>query len=744
MRRNLVLATLLLIAVLCIQYAAVAPPPYAPVVFYAQIVKRPLPSIPEPVLKGSNLKVVVKASENAGEWSAYIVSKYYGKFTLEYISSSFNKNEKIWTVYFRLPDEVPKGLYDLVLEFKDGEKKKVEEPHSVWVLESWPKKLRLLAFADTKTPGGAIYFYEAIKTINLLNPDLAIFIGDLVERPTSSSGWKLFLGSFLMLECPCYVVIGNHEYDYGWVAETYESIMGPQNYSVTMGDFLIIALPTGSDGWIPKKYLQWAESILATTKCKVKILAFHHPLFSPEWKDVLTQVVKITNESDFDHIKKYLYPSWRDHIEEARYLFTLVIKYDVRLILSEHIHTDLNVVIEDSQGHRHYFICPAAVAYDVREKDIRGFKFITIYANGTVDESTLYYAASGLFKYPNSIPIDLGEGIKPYKVGTIEYYYAPANDGKHYAVSFRAKNELKQAFYNIRIVFKLPKDKPLSKYRWYPYTPNYTVIEAEDCYYIVLHNVTLPPESVVKFTVAAVEDKEPPKVTISKQLKFEDSWTLVTVKAEDHGWGVDEVEVKYSLDGKTWHEPSLMDLVDPEFSKVVYIVWIPESKENIEKAGVLYIKAKATDFAGNSNETTLEIVLAKPELKLSVTAPKKVEKGKMDKIVIVVNNVGDGVARNVIVELVTAENIEVEATKYIFGNIDPKGSKQIEVKIEGVKAGTAVIKVKAYADNYPEISETLTIEVVQPPEIFTPAVIAVFVIVVVAAIAIIILRKRKK
>ncbi|RLE82255.1 MAG: hypothetical protein DRJ52_02490 [Thermoprotei archaeon] len=741
MRRRIIIVSVL-ITILLLCYPISSPPPQVPVKYYAEVVKYPLPGLPEPVLVGGELEVLIKASDKASQWSALIKNKYYGEWSLELKSSSYNKETKIWQLIFKLPGDLKEGLYDLTIEFSEGgSKKTIEEPHSVWVLLSWPDKLRLLVFADTKTPGGADYFYEAIKTINLLNPDLAIFVGDLVERPTSASGWKYFYGSFFLLECPCYLVIGNHEYDYGWVAETYESIVGPQNYSVSFGEFLLIALPTGSDGWIPMKYLKWAERILAETKCKVKMLAFHHPLFSPAYRDQgLNQVIKISSTKDFSKLQQYLYSSWQNHLDEARYLFELIIKYDVRLIFAEHVHTDLNVVIEDAQGRRHYFVTPAAVAYDVREKDIRGFKYLVIYSNGTVDETTLYYSASGLFKYPNSIPIDLGEKVKPYKIGTIEYYYAPANDGKHYAVSFRAKNELKQYFHDIRIVFKLPKDKPLTEYKWYPTTPEYNVIEAEDCYYIVLKNVDLPPESVVKFTVAATTDDKSPLVFISEKLTQEDQWVLLTVEAKDSEWGVDEVKVLYSLDGKEWHKPALMDLVDPEFEKVSYIVWLPLTKEDLGKAEKLYIKVIARDFAGNVNETIKEIALAKPKLEVTVSAPSSLGKGKSSSITIKISNIGDATARDVEVRITNIENLVVESTRIAVGDIEPNKYKEIKISIEGKEIGSASLKVKVYASNYPEVTKTISLEITQPIEIYI-AIIAVIVIAVVAAV--ILLRKRK-
>ncbi len=754
LKKLLAILLVLTITILTIQAieTVTVPPPRARVVKYAEVIKYPLLSIPEPVLIGSSLKVIVKASKDCSNWKAIIISKYYGEYNLEFISSTYDEVKGLWTLYFKLPDNVRKGLYDLRLEFSEGgQKKSYYEPHSVWILDKWPNRLRFLVFGDTKTPGGAPYFAEAIRTINLLNPDVAIFLGDLVERPVSKSGWELFLGSFLKLECPCYIVIGNHEYDYGWTATIYEKIIGPQNYSVQIGAFLIIVLPTGTDGWIPMKYLKWAEKILATTNATFKILAFHHPLFSPAMKGEVDYVLKIGSVEEFKKLLKqkpyYLYPSWRDHLEEAYYLFELILKYDVRLILYEHIHTDLNVIVEDNLGRRHYFICPAAVAYDVREKDIRGFKYLVIYANGTVDETTLYYNGTGMFKYPNSIPIDLGEGVKPYKIGTIEYYYAPANDGKHYAVSFRAKNELNQYFYNIRIIFKLPKDKPLTEYKWYPYEPKYEVIEAKDCYYVILKNVTLPAKSTIKFTVAAIDDNTPPTVEISN-ITFLGEWCLFNVTAKDSEWGVDEVEVLYSVDGgKTWKKPALMDLVDPELETVVYRVWIKLSKKRFEEYGQLIIKAIAKDFKGNEATATrtFKAIVRIPMLKLDIKCKPEVEVNKAFKLTITLINEGNGTAKSVRIRVIAPEVAEPKEHTAFYDKLEPGKSVTKEFEFKVRKEGEYEFKVEITAENHKPVKDVVRIKVKKPVgvEAYIPYIVAIAVIIVVVLISVALMRRRK-
>ena len=722
--------------------------PTVPIIKFAEKVKYPLPAIPEPVLVGGNLEVHVKASSDANSWSAKLTHVFLGEYTLELVSTEFIKSKGLWKIVFRVPTNIHRGLYDLSIGFKEGGKSiNIVEPKSVWILKEWPTKLRFMVFGDTKTPGGKELFYEAIREIDLINPDLAIFLGDLVERPEQSSAWKYFLGSFLLLRSPCYIVIGNHEYGSIGDASIYERIIGPQNYTVSIGDFLLIVLPTDADGWVRMNYLQWAENILKNSHQKFKIMAFHHPLFSPKVKGTIKSILELKSADDINKLfnQGYIYYSWSEHPDEAKYLFNIIINYDVRLILAEHIHTDLNMIVKDWEGNKHYFITPASVAYDVASKDIRGFKYLIIYSNGTIDENTIYYKGTGPFTYPNSIPIDSGEDIYPYKLGFIEYYYAPLNDGKHYAVSFKAKNELKETFHDIRIIFKLPLDKPIDQYKWAPSKPSYIVYKGGDAYYVVLENVSLPAKSTIKYTVYSIDDNVKPEVNIDKSLKFEEEWTLVTINAKDTGWGVDEVSVKYSLDGgTTWKSPDLLDLVDFKNGVATYVAWIPFSKSDYNAGKRLYIKVSASDFAGNIVEkiTTLRKMLTK--ISLTINMPSKITLGSESVINIVLKNTGNVTAKNVVLNVSATEQLAiVEGGIISFDTISPGESKSVSVKVKGISSGTATVTIEVSGVNFNPLSETKTlkIEEVHGPNI---TVIAVTVLVAIIIVALILKIKRSK
>ena len=575
MMRKIPLVILLVLPLIAVS----AQPPSANIVFYAEKVSYPLPSIPEPVLQGGILKIV--SSLQIIEVKIY---NEFGSYSLSFLSRNSSG------YFFLVPKETRPGLYNLVISSKS---ETVEEPHSVWVMSSWPKMLKLLAFGDVKTPTAAQNFFEAVKEINLINPDVAIFLGDLVETPSISSAWKLFLGSYNLLEVPTYVVIGNHEYEATGKADIYRSIFGPWNYSVSIGNFVIVVLPTDEDGWIREEYIKWADEVLSAADGKFKILAFHHPLFSPGLKDRGIYEVNVSSVDDFDRLlsNNYIYGSFADHPKEAKMLFSVIINRDVRLILSEHIHTDLNVMVRDWNGKTHYFISPAAIAYDIRQNDIRGFKLLRIYDNGTVDLRSTYYDGTGFAKYPNSIPLDSGEGVEPYKLGFLKYFYVN-NDGKHHDVSFEAINELKEEFCDIRVVFKLPQDVPVSSYRilMEGAKGGYEVIDYNNTRFVIFKNICISANSTVSIGLYTSEDKTPPVI---KFIGTEDhgKWSIAKFSVQDSGWGPKNMSIFYKT-GDQWKKPDLVDISPVENGTVIYSAWMPVKGAEI--------KAVAYDFAGNS------------------------------------------------------------------------------------------------------------------------------------------------
>jgi len=584
--------------------------------FYAEVVKYPTLAYPEPVLAGGVLEVRLALGEDASpsDFSLTMFNEF-GSYELSFESASYSSRWKSWVAEFKVPENAAEGLYSMKITFiAAGKQYDIEMPHCIWVLKEWPSKIKLIYTADTKTPAGTPYWREMTYVANILNATMLIFNGDEVERPTQASAWKYFLTYWLQLNKPSYAGIGNHEYDSSGVAKTWERIMGYRNYTLTIGNFLFLFLDSGMEGWVPLEQIKWAENVLKNNPDKVKIMILHHPIFGYKIRDEKIATVEVTSiDEDFEKLfnEGYFYGSWKDHKEELKELFKAILENGVHLVLTGHTHNDINNVVIYN-GQKYFFLTATGVPYDVRKGDWRGFRLIDIYANGTIDEKTLTYLGKPLNDYPNSIPIDVGEGIMPYEIGLLEYYYTPANDGSSHTVSLKIKNKLDES-YNLVIAFRVPNDIPFENYKIIPENVTYTVINTDQgYYYVLLKNITIKPKSELKFTITSEDDKEEPEIvsaSISKPNEIKvttltikvSGWWIGEVEATDKGWGVASVKVMYNT-GNGWKEPELYDLdLDKTGNGIIaYKFWINEK----ELTGEAQFKIVVTDFSGKSVEKT--------------------------------------------------------------------------------------------------------------------------------------------
>jgi len=702
------------------------------ITYYADKIKFPTHGCPEPVLNGGVFNVTVKMDSNV-KWVRAEVYNETHRLNASLIKADYISEKNIWQLSFKLTNEYCEGAYNLDLIYDGGV---LSQPRCLWILPKWPEKLDILACGDVK-PEGLPYFWEMMYEANLINPDLIIFLGDLVNVPTVINQWSQFLEPYMMFKDPMYVTAGNHEYEDVGNAQLYEKIIGPLNYSVTVGRFLLVSLDTDKDGWIRMERLKWLENILRENRDKTKIIFFHFPLFTEKLKNWGVGCINITSWTDIDNYinKGYLYGdpsdylSWKGHPDEARELFRLIIEYDVRLILSEHIHSDLNVIVYDEKtGRKHYFITPAALAYDIPNYDIRGFKLIRIYANGTVDEDTLYNPGTGLYKYPNSIPIDSGTTTSykpktPYRLGYLEYYYTPSNNGSSRVVSLVIVNDLNITIENPRIIFRVPANIPLTEYNWHPYKPQFKYVEKDGIYHIILTNITIPARSKMYFTIESLKDEDSPQVKfINPPQNIEkNKWFRIDVEASDKGWGIKDLHVKYNATGE-WLEAPIIDIAKIENGRITYYVWLPP----IPIDTYTTLKAIVEDLSGKTSEYSINVIVGQPKPKYTL----RIASSPIEGITITINGT----------TVTTPYTAILEYAKYV-------------VKVpQEVTIGGKQYRFEKWSDGNMETTRTITLDKEQNLTIYYtvieqpafPMIYIAPIIIVAVIIAVIIVLKRTK
>jgi hypothetical protein len=122
-----------------------------------------------------------------------------------------------------------------------------------------PRNFRFAILPDLTGRERPGVFVEAVKKLNMLQPEFVISIGDVIEGHSNdkaklNSDWNLFLEHVAPLEMPFFYLAGNHDYWYGTVQgpdgrpivydmrEVYEQHAGPPYYHFLYHNVLFLIL----------------------------------------------------------------------------------------------------------------------------------------------------------------------------------------------------------------------------------------------------------------------------------------------------------------------------------------------------------------------------------------------------------------------------------------------------------------------------------------------------------------------
>ena len=556
---------------------------------FTKIVNYPLPSVPEPVLSGGDLRVEVKAGSDVSGWSARLFSRF-GASELEFLNSSLTND--LWTLYFKAPTGLPPGLYDLDIEYVVGSDiVQYTQSRCVWLQDEWPDSITISHISDLHEQHGRDPIAQYINEVNLMDPDLIIASGDIVQTETVAAGWDYLYAQLELLDVPSYLLPGNHDHA-GGSSLIYQRFAGPLNYSVAFGDFLILTLDshlTGQD-WINQ--FQWVESELDKHSEKTKILAWHHPILGFEIEDLEGKPsgYNITGSwEDLEPFEDIVYRGWRWgpdlNATAFKDLLRIIQVYDVRLILNGHIHYDIIHIL----NNRHYFIDVGPVGGGLPPGQYHGSRLITIDSNGNIDLD--WYASNNTSGWPNSIPV---EGLTNW--------YSSANDWSESAVTATVVNDLEMPINDARLEFRVSDGSPVEGYT-FSVEPNEYDVYTVDEGYIFVSYFDVDAGDRLDVTLSAGGDSQSPEILLDLSDYGEGEPLTGTVTAMDGGWGVDGVAVYYRNDvTPSWTSIELP--FSPTINGDVYDITYPEAVRTfaIPAQAVtsgLVVKVEATDHAGN-------------------------------------------------------------------------------------------------------------------------------------------------
>ncbi len=574
----------------------------------AEYMSSPLPTAPEAVLIGGDFPVIVKdlssdlAGGSSSAWSAEITS-IYGTFSIPLVNGT--DDDGTWLLYFNIPDEVHTGIYNLTLT--QGSMTLLQ-CNSVWVLKEYPETLIFSHITDIHEPIGELIFPQYIMQANFMNPDFVIATGDIVQTESNARAWAYLQYADMRFEVPFFALPGNHDYS-GYAGKVYAQYGGKLNYTLVMGDFVIIATDSSNIGYLNDNQIIWLESELSKYPDKVKIIGFHHPLISSEYEDDLGATTGGSLEADWQNINDLtdlMYMTWLDADgtprQAAQELMRIVQDYDVRIVLTGHVHRDLIYMVND----QHYFITTSTTGGGLPPGSRFGSRTITVVGDGIVHLDP--YTVANLDNPPNNIP-----------TGYVTYTYSSANDFTGTAVSAKVQNDLDMTIDDGRLIFKVSDSKPIEDYVFIGEQPVRVETTTTSEGYVFDAYFDVPAQYGFEVTLKAEDDSTDPSLGVELAAPYQmENPTTVTLFASDYGWGLKTIDVSYSTDdGFTWTQ--VESEIEPILTGTLYKDTFPEVDITFEVPALfeeesILVKADATDYAGNSASYM--------STDLSVVAPK--------------------------------------------------------------------------------------------------------------------------
>jgi hypothetical protein len=175
-------------------------------------------------------------------------------------------------------------------------------PYSHLRMNNDPDNFQFAIVTDRTGGNRAGVFEDAIKKLNLLQPEFVMSIGDLIEGYTRDedriySEWDEFNGFIKDLEMPFFYLPGNHDYINDVMAKIWKEKFGPSYYHFVYRDVLFLCLNSeeatkgSSMGGIEKPQYDYAKKVLdENPDVKWTLVFMHQPLWlydnSRHWSDV--------------------------------------------------------------------------------------------------------------------------------------------------------------------------------------------------------------------------------------------------------------------------------------------------------------------------------------------------------------------------------------------------------------------------------------------------------------------------
>ncbi|WP_297499384.1 CGP-CTERM sorting domain-containing protein [Thermococcus sp.] len=391
MRRLLALFVVLFSAMAIANVGTVSASEYS--YTYSKFLYQPAPVVPAMAIPGGNFTLYLKGDINSID-SITAVSILHGPYQLHILEASFSKGGKNYAVV-AVPDDIVPDDYFLIIKTNKGT---LVLPNGLKVFKEWPKTLKLAWVSDTHVTSGSKvgfvcgkYFQRDIYKLEQMcsNPiplhsvvatdsaytywamkgaTLLINTGDEVDTSSDLTGYNIMFNIVKRATAaglPVVGIKGNHDDP----PTIYTQVLGPTYFYVTVGKFIIIGLDTGGDrGYPTMDEIKWMEKVLDEHKGYTPIILYHHPFFfAPRWNYLGGVIKGLDPSTDWDKLRGYVGRYWGANQEVAKRFLEDVVKYNIPLTMSGHIHHDMFWLYIDKNGNKHYFLTLTATGAPDKE-----------------------------------------------------------------------------------------------------------------------------------------------------------------------------------------------------------------------------------------------------------------------------------------------------------------------------------------------------------------------------------------
>ncbi|ASJ10035.1 phosphoesterase [Thermococcus sp. P6] len=398
-------------------------------VFPNEILK--FPSTGTPAIAKPGETVTIQAADGVDITRLSIISILNGPYDLNILRKEGG------TVIAEIPKEAVPGSYFLQVESSKGS---IVIPNGVWVLNEYPKVLRIWHVSDTHVTSGSKVGYvngekfcrslskcgegaipltsyfatDSAFTYGAMSDEVDVIIntGDDVDTAGDLKGYNLYLNAVenaVATGKPAIIIKGNHDDPPTY----YSKLVGLTDFNLTIGKFLIIGLDSHGDQAHPNMdQLEWMESVLEAHPDKIPIVLVHHPFWykTPEGRSGRIEGYSATD--DWDTIAPWVSWYWiggpdRTSEDIAKRFLEDVEKYNIKLVLSGHVHADYVQVYKDKNGNEHWFVTNTATgAPDKREENNwYGSRIVEIDENGNVRLPYIKDMFGTIFGPLSSLPV---------------------------------------------------------------------------------------------------------------------------------------------------------------------------------------------------------------------------------------------------------------------------------------------------------------------------------------------------